>query len=87
MAFLDVVKLAIPIKSEERDEDISRLISAGFRDLNFADVVADETTTDPAIIEAVVTYVKMNFDAPENYDKLYASYTEQKAQLQTAHLV
>ena len=37
--------------------------------------------TDPLILRAVTTYVKMNFGLPEDYDKLKASYDEQKAQL------
>ena len=37
--------------------------------------------TDPLIIRAVCTYCRMNLGNPENYDRLKASYDEQKAQL------
>lgn len=84
---LNEVKLAMGITTTAMDSEISRLIEAGFRDLNFADVVADSSTTDPAIKQAVITYVRLNFDSPDDYDRLYASYEMQKAQLQTAHLV
>ena len=87
MAFLDDVKLAMGITTTAMDDEITRLIGAGFRDLNFADVIADDSTTDPAIKQAVITYVRLNFDSPDDYDKLAKSYEMQKAQLQTAHLV
>ena len=87
MAFLNDVKLAMGITTTAMDDEITRLINAGFRDLNFADVIADDSTTDPAIKQAVITYVRLNFDSPDDYDKLAKSYEMQKAQLQTAHLV
>ena len=34
--------------------------------------------------KAVLTYVRMSFGAPQNYDQLKASYDEQKAQLMNA---
>jgi hypothetical protein len=33
---------------------------------------------------AIVTYCKLNFGEPDNYDKLKESYDEQKAQLSMA---
>ena len=38
---------------------------------------------DPLIIRAVTTYCKANFGEPDQYDRLKASYDEQKAQLAT----
>lgn len=47
--------------------------------------VADETTlTDRNLIRAIVTFVRMSFGSPEDYERLKASYDEQKAQLQSA---
>lgn len=86
MAFVDDVRLAMGITTTEMDDEIKRLIAAGFRDLQFADVVADSQTTDPAIKQAVITYCRINFDSPDDYERLYESYEKQKAQLQTAHL-
>lgn len=87
MAFLDDVKLAMGITTTVMDNEIQRLILAGFRDLQFADVNADADTVDPAIKQAVITYCRLNFDSPDDYDRLAKSYEMQKAQLQTAHLV
>ena len=42
------------------------------------------TTTDPLLIQAIITYCRLNFGTPDDYEKLKASYDEQKAQLQTA---
>ena len=46
--------------------------------------VLTTSTTDDVIIQAVITYCKMNFGLPEDYDRLKRSYDEQKAQLGTA---
>ena len=77
MEFLNEVKLAMGITTNAMDNELSRLIVAGFRDLNFADVVADISTTDPAIKQAVITYVRLNFDSPDDYQ-------QDKAQLKTS---
>lgn len=64
----------------EYDEEIQDLIDAAFLDLGVAGVDnLDET--DPLIIRAVCTYCQMHFRNPMNYDRLKASYDEQKAQL------
>ena len=38
-------------------------------------------TLDPICQRAVVTYCKLHFGEPDDYDRLKASYDEQKAQL------
>lgn len=47
-------------------------------------VTDNSTITDQLLIRAIITYVRMNFKSPEDYDKLKKSYDEQKAQLITA---
>ena len=39
---------------------------------------------DALIKKAIITYCKMSFGIPEDYDRLKKSYDEQKAQLSTA---
>ena len=39
------------------------------------------TITDPLTLQAIKTYVREQFGAPSDYDRLKASYDEQKAQL------
>ena len=47
-------------------------------------VTDDSTITDQLLIRAIITYVRLHFGTPEDYDKLERSYTEQNAQLLTA---
>lgn len=44
----------------------------------------DSTITDQLLIRAIITYVRLHFGTPDDYDKLERSYNEQKAQLITA---
>lgn len=49
------------------------------------EVVTDTSTiTDQLLIRAIITYVRLNFGTPDDYDRLYQSYWEQKAQLISA---
>lgn len=47
-------------------------------------VTDNSTITDQLLIRAIITYVRMHFGSPDDYDKLERSYSEQKAQLITA---
>ena len=42
------------------------------------------TSIDLEIRDGIITYCKMSFGLPEDYDRLKRSYDEQKAQLSTA---
>lgn len=49
------------------------------------EIVTDNSTiTDQLLIRAIITYVRLHFGTPDDYDKLERSYNEQKAQLITA---
>lgn len=77
---LERVKLALRISTTAFDAEISDLIKAAEADLGVAGVtMLDES--DPLISRAVITYCKMNFGECDQYDRLKASYDEQKAQL------
>lgn len=47
-------------------------------------VMDNSTITDQLLIRAIITYVRLHFGTPDDYDKLERSYFEQKAQLITA---
>ena len=80
---LTKAKTALRITATAYDSELTDLINAAALDLGIAgvDVPAE---TDALINTAVITYVKSHFGMPENYDKLKASYDEQKAQLKVA---
>ena len=78
-SLLAKVRLALRISTTDFDDEITDLISASLKDLGIAGVLVN--TTDTLIIRAVITYCKMNFGDAEDYDRLKASYDEQKAQL------
>lgn len=84
---LDAVRLALRISSDAYDQELRALIDAALLDLRIAGVTAAEpgTDTDDELLRrAVITYVRCHFGTPPYYDKLLASYDEQKAQLQMA---
>ena len=81
---LSETKNAMRLTKTEYDSEISRLIDAACADLGIAGITATSETTDPILIQAIVTYCRLNFGSPADYDRLKASYDEQKAQLQTA---
>ena len=82
---LSKVKLALRITTDAFDSELTDLINAALLDLGIAGVNEFEaTTTDALIIRAVITYCKVHFGEPDEYDRLKASYDEQKAQLITA---
>ncbi len=78
---LETVKLAMRITTDAYDAEIARLIEAAVGDLAIVDVEATVDTTDPLLIQAIVTFCRLHFGTPEDYDRLQRSYDEQKAQL------
>lgn len=76
-------KKARRITTTSFDDEVSRLLEAAFLDLGVAGVEVPETL-DPLVSQAAITYFMANFGEPENYDRLKASYDEQKAQLSMA---
>lgn len=80
---LDKVKLALRITTNAFDSELTSLIAAAKLDLGIAGVEVP-TTLDDIVELAIITYCKCNFGEPDNYDRLKASYDEQKAQLSMA---
>lgn len=83
---LELVKKSLRVTTDAFDDEIQFLINAGLEDLArggaMKEVLSEDAT--PLVQRAVITYVKMNFGLPEDYDRLKKSYDEQKAQLGTA---
>lgn len=75
-------KMARGITTNAYDSEIGDLLDAAALDLGVAGVVipAEQSLL---VQTAKITYFKMNFHEPANYDRLKASYDEQKAQLAT----
>lgn len=83
MTTLQYVKMALRVTTNAFDAELTDMISAALLDLGIAGVTT-LTETDPLIRRAVITYCRMNFGQPEDYDRLKKSYDEQKAQLSMA---
>ena len=85
MDFLETVKMALRITTDVFDDELALLIFAGAKDLGIAGVDMESISNeDPLVQRAIITYCKMNFGIPDDYDRLKASYDEQKAQLSNA---
>ncbi len=78
---LDKVKLALRITTDTFDSEITDIIGAACADLGIVGVTATSDTSDPLLIRAITTYCRLHFGQPDDYDRLKASYDEQKAQL------
>lgn len=83
MTVKESVKLALRITTDAFDNEITDLINAALLDMGVAGVTND-STADPLVLRAVITYCKCHFGQPDDYDRLKRSYDEQKAQLSTA---
>ena len=87
MALLDKVKTACRVTSTAYDTELTDLIAAGLADLGLTDilpsVLVDTSSINSLVLTAVITYCRINFGRVpvETYDRLKASYDEQKAQL------
>lgn len=79
-ATLTAVKTALRVTTTAFDAEITNLISAALLDMGLAGVT-NNTQTDALVLRAIITYCRMHFGQPDDYDRLKASYDEQKAQL------
>ena len=96
---LNECRQALRITTEAYDGELCSLMDAGAQDLAIAGVVLpgtvafaatesgmqdNSTLTDALSMRAILTYVRCHFGSPEDYDRVKASYDEQKAQLMHA---
>lgn len=82
-ATLQAVKLALRVTTDAFDDELTELISAALLDMGVAGVTESDTT-NALIQRAVITYCKLHFGEPDEWERLKRSYDEQKAQLVTA---
>lgn len=87
---LSKVKLALRVTTDAFDAELSQLIDACIADMRIAGIstetIGTEYLSEQMVVMAVTTYCKINFgkiDGAE-YDRLKASYDEQKKQLSMA---
>lgn len=79
---LNATKLALRITTDVFDSEILALLQAALLDLGVAGVVIPGCY-DMLVQQACITYVRIHFGQPDDYDRLKGSYDEQKAQLST----
>lgn len=77
------VKTALRITVNAYDGELADLIEAAKLDLGIAGVELP-IALDALVERAIITYCKMSFGLPEDYDRLKRSYDEQKAQMSNA---
>ena len=80
---LAAAKMALRVTPDAFDSEISSLIDAALLDLGVAGVTNDDTT-NALVLRAVVTYCRLHFGEPDDFDRLKAAYDEQKGQMSTA---
>lgn len=83
MALIDDVRRACRITTTSYDPELTDLIDAAKLDMGIAGVEVP-SEIDDLVKCAIITFCKMRFGIPEDYDRLKASYDEQKAQLSNA---
>lgn len=81
---LNKVKLALRISTSAFDSEITDLIASAKADLGLVGIDVDED--EPLIARAIITYCRVNFGEPDDYERLKRSYDEQKAQLKSSLL-
>ena len=96
---LNEAKLAMRISTDAYDGEIAELLDAGARDLEIAGVVLpgtvsfamtengiqdNSTLADSLCKRAIITYARMHFGSPDDYDRLKEAYNVQKVQLMHA---
>lgn len=80
---LTAVKTALRITTTAFDDELNELILAALLDLKLAGI-SNQDTDDPLVRRAVITYCRLHFGEPDDFDRLKKSYDEQKAQMSMA---
>lgn len=82
---LEKVKIALKITTNDFDSELTDMINAAVLDLGLAGII-NTLQTDALVNRAICTYCRLNWGSPADYDKLKASYDEQKAQMSMSSL-
>ena len=80
---LEKARKALRLTTHAYDEELTDLIKAAKLDLGIAGVELP-AEPDELLQRAILTYVRMHFGKPDDYDRLAASYDAQKGALQIA---
>ena len=90
---LEKIKLAMRISTTVYDAEVLDLCAAAIADLKLCgpvfdaapvteeDKIVDYSVSDPLVVRAIITYCRMNFGSPSDFDKLKESYESQKGQM------
>ena len=84
---LSKIKLALRITTDAFDSELESLVLQCVADMGFAgidaDVIGTDYLSDPAVVMAIITFCKFSFGKLDSneYDRLKASYDEQKKQM------
>ena len=78
-------KTALRVMTDAFDDEIKDIISAGYEDLETrgVQIVVSENSVSPMIVMALMTYTRMYFGDPDNWDRLRVAYDRQLGQLMT----
>lgn len=79
---LSATKLALRLTTTAYDTELTNLLDSALLDLGVAGVEVPDSL-DALVQTACITYVKVNFGSPSDFDRLKRAYDEQKAQLVT----
>lgn len=84
-SLLEDAKLRLRLHTDAFNSEISDLIEAAASDLLKRNAIQEsqleESSVDPLIKRAILTFVRANFGTPEDPERLKADYDEQKATL------
>ena len=79
---LPKAKTALRIVTDAFDDEITDLIDAAYETLETRGVIVTDTES-PMILRAVLTYVRMHFGQPDDYERLREAWETQLGQLMT----
>lgn len=78
-------KVTLRVSTTAFDDEIKDIISAGYEDLETrgVQIVVSENAVSPMVLRALLTYTRMYFGDPDNWDRLRVAYDRQLGQLMT----
>ena len=81
---LDKVRAALRVTTTAYDDELGLLIESAKLDSSVSAGIVLGDNLDALLEMAIITYCRVHFGSPDDYDRLKAAYDEQKAQLMCA---
>ena len=78
---LEEVRRALRLSTTAYDDELIQLEEEAMLDLESEGIRANALFFDPLIKRAVISYCRVNFGSPSDYDRMKAAYDGQKAKL------